>query len=86
MDSHKVEAILIWNAPTSIKDVQIFLEFANFYRRFINDYSRVVSPMISLLKKVTKFSWTPAAELAFRCLQIAFTTAPIMTHSDPTFP
>jgi hypothetical protein len=50
MDPLQTEAIQNWPTPNSFKDIQIFLGFANFYRRFIQSYSRIVSPMMDLLK------------------------------------
>src|SRR5258706_12083575 len=51
MDPAKVEAILCWETPSSVKDVQCFLGFANFYRRFIHKYSNVCQPLFNLLRK-----------------------------------
>ena len=50
MDSEKVQVIKDWPAPTTVKKVQSFLGFANFYRRFIRNYSTLASPIISLLR------------------------------------
>lgn len=51
MCNDKIKAIQEWPIPTSTKEVQAFLGFANFYRRFIVDYSKVVLPLIALTKK-----------------------------------
>jgi len=83
MSQDKVEAILSWNSPTSVKETQSFLGFANFYRRFIQDYSRIARPMTELTKKSeTKWEWTPEAETAFKELKHRFTTAPVLGHFD----
>jgi hypothetical protein len=50
MDPSRVEAITKWPTPSSFKDVQIFLRFTNFYRRFINSYSKIIALIIDLLK------------------------------------
>jgi hypothetical protein len=50
MSQGKVEAVLNWKYPTSLNEVQSFLGFANFYRRFIRDYSRVARPLTELTK------------------------------------
>ena len=50
MNYEKVQAIKDWPAPTTVKKVQSFLGFANFYRRFIRNYSALAAPIISLLK------------------------------------
>src|SRR5258706_6173291 len=51
MDPTKVEAVLNWETPNSVKDVQCFLGFANFYRRFIHKYSNLCQPLFNLLRK-----------------------------------
>jgi hypothetical protein len=55
MDLVKVATIQEWPAPRNVKDVQIFLGFANFYRRFIKGYSNIVSPMTCLTQKNMRF-------------------------------
>ena len=50
MDLSRVEAITKWPTPSSFNDVQIFLSFANFYRRFIKGYSKIVGLITDLLK------------------------------------
>ena len=84
MDPAKIECILTWETPRSVKDIQGFLGFANFYRRFIKGFSRIVRPLVSLTKKGVKFTWSRNCERAFQDLKIAFTSAPILRHFDPT--
>jgi hypothetical protein len=50
IDLSRVEAIIKWPTPILFKDVQIFLGFANFYRRFIKGYSKIMGLIIDLLK------------------------------------
>lgn len=96
MDPEKVEAILNWEVPASVKDVQAFLGFANFYRRFIRHFSRLSRPLTELTKgehfttrtgkrkmKYSPFSWGDKEQSAFEELKKAFTTAPILAHYDP---
>ncbi len=61
MDKSKVETIQCWATPYSVKDVQRFLGFANFYRRFIKGYSKIATPLITLTCKDKPFSWNPTA-------------------------
>ena len=82
MSQEKVKAVLNWETPRSLTEVQSFLEFANFYRRFIQDYSRVARPLTELTKKTDKWTWNKEAETAFKDLKRRFTTAPILAHFD----
>jgi hypothetical protein len=66
MSQEKVEGILEWKSPKSLVEVQQFLGFANFYRRFIQDYSRIARPLTELTRGDGKnWTWTNEAELAF---------------------
>ena len=58
MDPAKVEAITKWEALKTVKGVQGFLGFANFYRKFIKTFSQLVMPLTNLIKKDTKFDWS----------------------------
>ncbi|KAK3573127.1 hypothetical protein QTP86_014131 [Hemibagrus guttatus] len=77
MDMGKVWAVTEWPAPATVWELQRFLGFANFYRRFIRNYSSVASPLMSLLRgKPKKLTWTDQARAAFQQLKSCFTTAP----------
>jgi len=65
MDKSKVETIQCWATPSLVKDVQRFLGFANFYRRFIKGYSKIATSLITLTCKDKPFSWNPTAQAAF---------------------
>src|ERR1700687_3897026 len=80
MDPEKVKAVENWEAPGKLKEVQAFLGFANFYLRFIWNYSRVVQPLTKLTKKLVPFYWGPDQKRAFADLKRAFTTAPVLAH------
>jgi len=83
MDPEKVNAVLAWETPKTVKDVQCFLGFANFYRRFIWKYSALCQSLFNLLRKVVPFVWDSSCEDVFRKLKDAFTSAPILRHFDP---
>ncbi|KAI5453489.1 hypothetical protein NCC49_005964 [Naganishia albida] len=72
--------------PKTVKQVQSFLGFANFYRKFIKGYSHVTAPITRLLKTNVPFVWDTATSHAFRTLKAAFTSAPILCHFDPSRP
>ena len=84
MDQNKVKAVLEWPVPVNRRELQRFLGFANFYRRFIRNYGVLAAPLTALTSTSVKFLWSPAADGAFRSLQQHFTSAPILTQPDPT--
>ena len=88
MDPQKVETVRNWKAPRCVKDVQAFLGFANFYRRFVHGYSRIAAPLSNLTRTEQKsfmFPWAldSPEQKAFEELKEAFTTAPVLAHFDP---
>lgn len=83
-DPEKIQAVAEWPRPTSLKTLQRFLGFGNFYHRFIRDYSRVAAPLTRLTSSLTSFTWTPDAEAAFSELKRRFTTTPILIQPDPS--
>ncbi|KAL2095578.1 hypothetical protein ACEWY4_007726 [Coilia grayii] len=84
MDPTKVSAVTSWPVPKNRKQLQQFLGFANFYRRFIRNYSSVAAPLTALTSTKQSFSWTTAAaDEAFCSLKTRFTSAPILQVPDP---
>jgi hypothetical protein len=65
MTSDKVEAVKSWPVPRNVKDVQAFLGFANFYRSFIQGFSKVCKPLTDLTRKGNAFAWSAIYEDAF---------------------
>ncbi|KAK3545984.1 hypothetical protein QTP70_018816 [Hemibagrus guttatus] len=87
MDVVKVRVVTDWPAPTMVRELQRFLGFANFYRRFIRNYSSVAGRLTSLLRgKPKRLVWTDQAREAFQQLKDCFTMAPILQHLDPDLP
>ena len=84
MDQRKLAPIQEWQPPTQIRDVQSFLGFSNFYRRFIKGFSKIV--LVALTRKDRPFCWTLAEQSTFMALKYAFMIAPILLHPDPTKP
>ena len=72
MDLAKTHAIDTWESPKSTKDVQRFLGFANFYKRFIKNFAKLASPLTALTKKDQPFQWTATEESAFQAIKKAF--------------
>ena len=82
MDPAKVEAVKAWPDPVKLKDVQAFLGFANFYRRFIADFSRIVHPLTKLMKKGAKWEWGAEQAASFAELKRLFTESPVLAMPD----
>jgi len=88
MDPEKARAIVDWPRPTSRKEVQQLLGLWNLYRRFIHNFSAIVSSITNLLRQDFKFEWGEAQEAAFINITIVFTSGkiPILRHYDPEKP
>ena len=67
-----------------VKEVQSFLGFCNFYRRFIREYRRIARPLIRLTKKDTPFLFDENCRKAFQELKTRLISASILGHYDPT--
>ncbi|MGH7238909.1 MAG: reverse transcriptase family protein, partial [Candidatus Saccharimonadales bacterium] len=82
-DPEKISIIIGWRPPSTVKGVQSFLGFCNFYRRFILNYSRVAKPLYQLTRKDQFFQWNEACQQAFQELKNLLVNAPILRHFDP---
>lgn len=78
VDPDKVVAVKEWKQPTSVTEIRSFLGTAGYYRRFIQDFSRIAAPLTQLTRKDVKFIWTEKCEAAFQELKQRLTTAPIL--------
>jgi hypothetical protein len=84
VDPKKVQEVMDWKPPTTVRQIQSFLGLAGYYRRFIPDFSRIAKPMTELLKKGVKFEWSQKCEDAFHALRQHLTTAPVLAQPDNT--
>ena len=78
VDPTKIEVILTLPIPTKQKDVRSFLGHAGYYRQFIKDFSKIASPLYTLLTKEAEFIWTPECNEAFLQLKKLLTIAPVL--------
>jgi len=81
MDPVKVAGVAEWPVPKSKKELQQFLGFMNFYRRFIWDYSHIAVLLFQLTGNVV-FKWEEEQELAFQELRKLMTQAPILVMAN----
>ena len=86
MDPSKVEAVRAWPTPKSLREVRGFLGFANFYRRFIKDFSKIARPLHDLTKKDIPWKWEDPQQMAFDTLRDAFVSSPILALWDSNRP
>ena len=86
MDKKKLEAIKEWKTPTSVKGIQLFTRFANFYRKFILDFSNIVAPLNLLTHKEKPWVWTQLQQEAFKQLKHIFSSTPVLWIPDVTCP
>ena len=82
----KVAGVTEWLIPTNKKEVQSFLGFTNFYRRFIEGFSHVACPLFNLTKADSAFHWSMEKQLAFDTLRERITSAPILTLPNNSRP
>lgn len=82
MDPAKVSAVTSWPVPENRKQLQRFLGFANFYRRFIHNYSSVAAPLTALTSSKVPFKRSLPAAAAFQTLKDRFTSLPILQVPD----
>jgi hypothetical protein len=86
MLSEKIQAILDWLEPRKVKDIQSFLGFANFYHRFIYNYSDIIVPLARLTRKDVTWNFSEECRKSFEALKNAFTSAPLLMHWMPDVP
>jgi hypothetical protein len=86
MDPAKVAAVKTWAQPKNLRDVCVFIGFANFYRRFIKDFAAITRPLHDLTKKDAPWRWTWVEKKAFQTLKDAFISKPILAMWDPARP
>jgi hypothetical protein len=82
MDPVKLKAIQDWPLPQTVKDVQKFLGFCNFYCRFVKDYSHIARPLFNLTKKETPWNWTTECNTAFETLRQTMIMSPVLMLPD----
>ena len=66
VDREKVEAVMSWERPKLVFEIRSFFGLAGYYRRFIEDFSRLAAPMTRLTRKEVKFDWNDRCEEAFQ--------------------
>ena len=81
-DPAKLEAITKWPIPTKVRELQSFLGFCNYYRKFINRFADIARPLYALTSNKIKFAWNKEAEDAFNKLKEAMVSPPVLRYPD----
>ncbi|GKB98892.1 putative reverse transcriptase domain-containing protein [Tanacetum coccineum] len=84
VDPVKIEAVMNWQTPKDVGEIQSFLGLAGYYRRFIQDFSKIASSLTKLTKKNTPFVWGEEQEEAFVTLRRKLCKTPILVLPDGT--
>jgi hypothetical protein len=82
IDPSKVTAVTEWEPPKNVWEIRSFLGLAGYYRRFIENFSKIAKPMTELLKKEMKFKWTDDCKISFQELMKRLVSAPILCLPD----
>ena len=86
VDPGKVDAIKTWPVPTDVSALRSFLGLAGYYRRFIEDYSRIALPLTELTKDEAEWAWGEKEQAAFGRLKQLLSSAPVLQLADPSLP
>jgi hypothetical protein len=80
----KVQCMRDWERPKSLRDVQLFIAFVNFYWRFIEGFSKITKPLSDSTKRSPQdWKWIEDMTKSFEKLKHCFTTTPILMYFDP---
>ena len=82
----KIEAVENFPTPKRLRDLRGFLGLTSYYRKFIQDYSKIAKPLFKLLTKSTRFIWDKDCEESFQELKKRLITPPILAHFKPECP
>jgi len=78
VDSQKIETVSNWPRPKNPTEVKTFLGLAGYYHRFVQNFSKIVTPLTNLTRKVTRYEWTEQCKVAFQELKKRLTSALIL--------
>ena len=82
MEEEKVEEVLSWPVPKTVRDVRKFLGLANYYRRFVRNFAAIAKPLNMLTRKEEKWKWGESQQKAFEQMKEIFTTRPLLVAPD----
>ncbi|GJP58278.1 hypothetical protein CLOP_g22985 [Closterium sp. NIES-67] len=86
IDPKKLWAIQEWKPPTNLQQLQSFLGFVNYVRRFIPNMAGLTGPLTDLLQKGTFYEWEEKQQAAFEALKNLLMSPPVLRIADPERP
>ena len=84
VDPSKIEVIMNWERPRTVTEIRSFLGLAGYYRKFVQDFSKIAGPLTNLTRKDVKFVWSEECEKSFIELKKRLTSAPVLGLPDGT--
>jgi len=82
MEKEKVQEVVEWPVPKSVKDVQKFWGLANYYRQFVKDFAKIAKLLHEMMRKEMKWNWGERQQKTFEELKERFTTEPVLVIPD----
>ena len=84
VEQNKIQAVREWPPPKNLKELQPFAGLVNYYRRFVNGYGGIMTPLFQLLRKDVPHEWGEPQQKAFEHMKEKLINAPILVQHDPT--
>ena len=84
VDPAKIETVVKWERPQTVTEVRSFFGLTGYYRRFVEGFSKIVSPLTQVTRKDQPFSWTNECEAYFEDMKRRLTTTPVLVIPDTT--
>lgn len=79
VDPTKVDAIMNWERPRNVVEIQSFLGLVSYYRRFVKEFSTLIAPLTQLTQKEVEFDWTNDCEMSLQQFKDCLTSASVLT-------
>ncbi|CAI7805009.1 unnamed protein product [Closterium sp. NIES-54] len=83
IDPKNIATIQAWHAPTNLTELQSFLGFVNYVRRFVPDMAKLTAPLTDLLRKGVEYTWGEKEQTAFSALKNILCSPPVLRIADP---
>ena len=78
VDPNKIQAVKDWPIPRTVTEIKSFIGLAGYYRRFVQDFSKIAAPLTKLTRKEERYQWSEECTAAFEQLKERLISAPIL--------